>query len=112
MSDILETLRRMGDAIELPTLVDEITKAEETLAYYRFRKYGITAQDFAVMYLSQDGLCGICGVPMTNPYVDHCHQTGKVRGLLCHHCNTGLGNFRDCPEFLLNAIQYLAKGTK
>jgi len=42
-------------------------------------------------------------------YVDHCHSSGKVRGLLCHHCNTALGKFQDSVEVLSSAIDYLRK---
>lgn len=70
-------------------------------------KYGVTAEQFNAMLMVQEGLCAICGELMENPYVDHCHSTGQVRGLLCHHCNSGLGLFRDNTEFLMSAIKYL-----
>lgn len=79
-------------------------------------KYNITLDDYDNMYSSQDGLCAICGTdePKKNSKsysfaVDHCHSTGAVRGLLCDQCNTGLGQFRDDPDLLRNAIQYLNK---
>jgi hypothetical protein len=73
------------------------------------RKYGITILDYDYMLLFQNGLCRICG--KTNGdndlVVDHCHQTGKVRGLLCDYCNSGLGFFKDNIEALRQAIAYL-----
>lgn len=56
--------------------------------------------------LLSDG-CGICGSQAT--VIDHCHQTGKVRGGLCHNCNTGIGLFKDDPIRLHRAIRYLTK---
>ena len=63
---------------------------------------------------SQKGLCKICrkskdenGKTKKNLAVDHCHETGKVRGLLCMICNTGLGKFNDDPDILERAIKYL-----
>lgn len=59
------------------------------------RKFGITLERYEALLASQDGKCGLCGT--TEPkgqgsfHVDHCHETGKIRGLLCHHCNTHLG---------------------
>jgi hypothetical protein len=77
------------------------------------RKYGITIDDYERMLEDQGGGCAICGE--TNPLkgknylcVDHCHTTGKVRGILCHDCNTGLGKFKDSEEFLRTAINYLS----
>jgi len=56
------------------------------------------------------GSCESCGDPFTTtPHVDHDHATGVVRGYLCLGCNTGLGNFKDDPERLYAAIQYLQK---
>jgi len=77
-------------------------------------KYGITLADYDVMLEEQGGCCAICGTD--NPSarsgkvrfaVDHCHKTGKVRGLLCESCNIGLGNFYDNKSYLQNAINYL-----
>src|SRR4051812_36980393 len=57
---------------------------------YRAR-YGITLEDKLEMLRNQDGKCIICGEEMDRMVVDHCHKTGKVRGILCDNCNRGLG---------------------
>jgi hypothetical protein len=63
------------------------------------------------MLAAQRGGCGICGtktVPTIGSFhVDHDHVTGKVRGLLCHHCNVGIGSLGDSVEVLSKAISYL-----
>lgn len=74
--------------------------------------YGITIDDFIAMSNKQDGLCKICsshGKDNRNGvlFVDHCHVTNKVRGLLCKDCNTALGLLKDCPERMTAAINYL-----
>jgi hypothetical protein len=74
-----------------------------------FRTYGLTEQQFTALYMEQDGLCGICEVPLSEVHVDHCHQTGRVRGLLCRNCNIGLGFFQDSPRSLKRAINYLRR---
>lgn len=79
------------------------------------KKYGITLEDQERMLIEQGGKCKICGREIlmfgeskhTTAHVDHDHSTGKVRGLLCQECNTGLGKFRDNTEYLANAIKYL-----
>lgn len=75
------------------------------------KRYGVTPEDWDRMYLEQDGCCKICdahqSVLSKRLSVDHCHETGKIRGLLCMRCNAGLGNFRDDPELLVAAINYL-----
>jgi hypothetical protein len=69
------------------------------------RKLGININDFGE---KQNWECGICKMSIKEkPYVDHCHTTKKVRGLLCFHCNVGIGHFRDSIEFLEKAIEYL-----
>lgn len=83
------------------------------------RKYGITHLDYEAMLAAQDSLCLICLKPETaidvrtgdvfGLAIDHCHTSGKVRGLLCVGCNNGLGCFRDDPERLASAILYLNK---
>jgi hypothetical protein len=63
------------------------------------------------MLEEQDNKCAICKsdnlMHRTKWHVDHCHETGKIRGLLCTLCNVGLGSFKDNKEFLKCAIEYL-----
>jgi len=75
-------------------------------------RYGISLAEYTKLYEEQKGLCAICGVleknaPRNILYVDHCHETGQVRGLLCHCCNSGLGYFMDDIVILNKAQQYL-----
>ena len=78
------------------------------------RKYGMTQDEYEMMYESQNGLCAICENKCVNKQhkgnlcVDHCHETKKVRGLLCHKCNTMLGLANDNPEILEKARNYLS----
>lgn len=70
------------------------------------RSYGITMEVYQQMYNNQGGACAICGSE-TDLFVDHNHETGEVRGLLCNSCNTGVGLLKDSPSNLSNAIKYL-----
>lgn len=73
-------------------------------------KYGLTKQSYHAMMDAQHQRCAICGdgaTPARNFSVDHDHESGKVRALLCNRCNTGLGQFRDSPDLLRKAIVYL-----
>lgn len=83
---------------------------------YRLRgKYGISNADYLAMVEAQGGLCAICEMPGIENghhqklYIDHCHETGKVRGLLCHPCNVALGFMQDQPERLTAAADYLRR---
>lgn len=75
------------------------------------RDYGITLQDYNLMLENQDFKCAICSLEKSENgrtfYVDHNHKTGKVRGLLCINCNSGIGNLRDSINLLTKAIKYL-----
>ena len=73
------------------------------------KNYGITPEDFDRMMEEQDGKCALCGVePQSKAlHVDHCHTTGKVRGLLCGGCNRVLGFLEARPGWHLAAQQYL-----
>lgn len=75
--------------------------------YHLLRKYGITEIDFFRMLEEQGGKCLICFRPATA--TDHCHMTGKIRGLLCHSCNSGLGHFKEDVESMKRAIVYLER---
>jgi Recombination endonuclease VII len=77
------------------------------------RQYGLTIIQFEALLAKQHGACAICGhQDLSNkkmfPTVDHCHATGKVRGLLCMQCNNGLGKFKDNPALLMKAAEYLS----
>lgn len=76
---------------------------------HRFKKkYGISIVDFDEALEKQNNRCASCGDPFTDtPHVDHCHTTGKFRGLLCRPCNLGLGYFQDDVARLDGAIMYL-----
>jgi len=73
------------------------------------RLYGITIDDYASLVESQESKCAICNETPKTLYVDHNHETGKVRGLLCMKCNAGLGLFKDKQSNLQNAVAYLQK---
>jgi hypothetical protein len=77
------------------------------------RRFGITLEQFNEMYISQNGKCLICDATESalghRLAVDHCHITGKIRGLLCKSCNVGIGHLNDSIETLKRAIKYLEK---
>lgn len=75
--------------------------------YLREKKYGVDGEAFGRMFLEQQGSCKICGEFLKKPHIDHCHTTGKVRGLLCMRCNTGIGMLRESEEIMNRAISYL-----
>lgn len=73
-------------------------------------KYGITPAMEAALYVNQNGVCAICGKsPPDSLVVDHCHETGIIRGLLCRRCNLGLGMLGDTLDSLSSAVRYLKK---
>jgi hypothetical protein len=77
------------------------------------RTYGLSKDEFDAMLAEQNGKCAICKAEAPAHHkkrlnVDHCHTTGMIRGLLCDACNRGLGLFKDNPELLHKAIQYLS----
>lgn len=72
--------------------------------------YGITEADYDRMFTEQGGRCKLCrGEPNGRGelHVDHDHVTNRVRGLLCHSCNTALGLFKDSVEVMAKAIEYV-----
>lgn len=84
------------------------------LEYSRKAKYGVSLARYSEMLRTQEGRCASCGDlfsdnKKTKPHVDHCHSTKKVRGLLCYHCNVGIGLFKDSSMRLLLAIRYLTR---
>lgn len=93
-------------------------KKPETRAYMREsllqRKYGISSSEYDELLAAQDGVCAICKLDNRDSRgrsmpVDHDHETGEVRGVLCDHCNRALGLLGDNPEVLRAAADYLER---
>ena len=84
---------------------------EKARAGDRRRVYGTDGLD---LLKQQDGKCAICEIDLAdvkqiNRHLDHCHETGRVRGWLCHGCNTGLARFGDNVERVAAALDYLRR---
>lgn len=89
----------------------------------RLKEFGLTEETYNSLFDKQNGACAICERPLSNGFtaarvddppksssiarVDHCHVSGKVRGLLCINCNTGIGHLKDSEVLLLSAVRYL-----
>jgi len=80
-------------------------------------RYNLTTDEYYSIYKKQESKCGICGVFVKlggkghgAGYVDHCHNTGKVRGILCHNCNIAIGLLKDNITTLYSAIKYIKEG--
>lgn len=73
--------------------------------------YGLTPRMYLARLDKQKGLCACCGdgISQETAQIDHCHSTGRTRDLLCQGCNRGLGLFRDDPNRLRKAIEYLKR---
>lgn len=73
------------------------------------KKYGMSEADFTSLLENQGNRCAICSTDLhnENTHIDHNHNTGEVRGALCGPCNTSLGGFKDSPEILSSAYEYL-----
>ena len=72
--------------------------------------YGITKEEKEEMVRMQGNRCALCGIKFLDTKeinVDHCHTNGGIRGILCRHCNVGLGHFKDSTKLLRRAIKYL-----
>lgn len=76
-------------------------------------RYGITNEIWGAMFDSQNGCCAVCSAHASQLSrglaVDHCHTSGRFRGLLCHMCNQAIGLFKDSPERLTKACEYLRR---
>jgi hypothetical protein len=88
------------------------TSTEDGRKYNNKYLYNLTEEVYNSMLFNQNGLCKICGTPHIETRIgrlrlDHNHDTGEIRGLLCHNCNLGLGLFKDDKQSLLKAIKYL-----
>ncbi len=82
------------------------------------KQYNITLEEYKTKLVSQDYKCALCGKDASDNkrggkldplHIDHCHKTNKLRDLLCHQCNSGLGHFKDNITLMQKAIDYLRK---
>lgn len=95
--------------------VSRAIKGELHKGYELKRGFRMSSEEYVYLLSSQNGLCAICNQPelsiirgkLVSLAVDHCHTTGKIRGLLCTKCNRALGLFGDSIELLKKAIAYL-----
>lgn len=78
-----------------------------------FRRYGITTAGYEALLAAQGGRCACCGTTSNRSgkrlAVDHDHETGAIRGIICHSCNTGIGSLGDTAEGLRRALNYLER---
>lgn len=87
---------------------------KRSAVYRKTKRYGLMSGEYETMWANQQGKCPICTTDLSRDKrtnIDHCHATGKVRALLCGHCNRGLGLFRDNSEILRNAANYILINT-
>lgn len=94
----------------------EKNRDKQRAAHIR-RTYGISWEDYLQLFVSQSGECSICRTKLSThqqednqheiAHIDHNHETGKIRGLLCNKCNTGIGYFKDSALLCKLASQYL-----
>ena len=87
---------------------------EYDLELHMKRNYGLDFSEYNKMLEKQNGVCAICSSTPPDHHkkrlnIDHCHASGRVRGLLCDACNRAIGLLKDSPELMLKAISYLAR---
>jgi len=73
-------------------------------------RYGLTVEQYRELIKKTNGKCSVCGDKHSGMHVDHEHRSGKVRGLLCKHCNLAIGHAKDSPARLRALASYLEKG--
>lgn len=120
------TKKKTGRRRQCKNCLVEKAKAHRNLNRDQYRRYALkwhlnsayklSLEDYDRMLSEQSESCKICKAPFDlddqgrRPHVDHCHSTGKVRGILCFKCNTALGKFNDSPDLLRAAARYLEEG--
>lgn len=109
--DSLPIMRVVPTNIRLAKILDSqqeiMASAGEVPGAFRKR---FTLAEIDAVYAASDGHCAICRcIPKGKLALDHDHKTGKLRGLLCVLCNTALGKFKDDPDILMRAIEYLKR---
>lgn len=106
--------RTCGTGFELLNLNNWYCSADCRRLYTRISRHKLTVTQYWAMIEAQGDVCLICGRGWRGwngkgPHIDHDHKTGRVRGLLCGECNTGIGRFGDDPALLRRAANYLER---
>lgn len=108
---LVRKCRKCGVLVSSRRMVCDDCRVDKSKKKERYRRYGMTADDYESLRSQQDHRCALCGRHEDELngklFVDHCHNQGWVRGLLCQPCNSGLGMFRDSCELLDKAKKYL-----
>lgn len=90
---------------------NRVKRSQSQKAYLLKSKYGITLEERDDLLAKQGGVCAVCSSPNSSSkndwHVDHCHGTGKIRGILCHPCNTALGLIKDNTYILRKLAEYI-----
>lgn len=113
----LDRIRKNPSILIKPTKEEVKKRAKARMRAWSLRtKYGLSLEDYNALLEKQGHSCGICQVPFSSlkrrPHVDHCHSTGKVRGILCPNCNVTLGHSKDNLDVLKGCISYLESSLK
>lgn len=113
----IDALRRAHYIKNRQRLIDEakawrLANPEKARTAAHRRLYRLEPEQFQLLMVKQGESCAICRrafSPELQPHVDHCHQSDTVRGVLCRSCNLGLGHFKDDPDRLRAAVEYLGR---
>lgn len=116
-SDGLNHRCNMCNKIHVQEIAKKQKKQFGKVGYRRMRRkyelahyYGITEDEFQIMVDKQNNVCAICKQnPEQYLAIDHCHDTGKIRGLLCRKCNSAIGLFNEDVDRLTSALEYIRK---
>ena len=114
---VKELKEKRPDHTERVSTRSQMTKSEYWRHWKMKQTYGIGLPEYMKMYAEQCGKCRVCGDERPDfgkqgLVIDHCHTEGHIRGLLCVHCNMGLGQFKDDVQRMVKAIEYLKLLTK
>lgn len=107
---VAERWKYNGMCVECKRESDKASNLKAGKRYRVKKEYGLTIEQVSEMSTAQNHSCAICDDPFNGTHhtqIDHCHTTGKVRGLLCINCNWLLGKSRDDPSLLRKAAEYL-----
>lgn len=104
-----ERARQWGES--MPPEQREARRKQSRRRYIQ-GEYGLTDEQYQALWEAQGGLCAVCRRRFQKLQIDHCHETGAVRGLLCGNCNFAIGRLGDTPAALMRAVNYLRDAQK